>query len=301
VEKPVNRNRASAEIISLDTLEQIKKTATVAMFSDDELMEHLVLKGGNAMDLVYRVSSRGSVDLDFSIQDDLEINETTAKVERALHKTFEAAGYLAFDIRINARPNVLPENLAAFWGGYLVEFKLISTARATELKHNIEAMRREAIMLGEGARFTMDISRHEYTEGKKAHDLLGYRIYVYTPEMIVCEKIRAICQQLPEYTEVIQRKGKQRARDFLDITTLIEKFGIDIASESARHTLEQMFLVKHVPLQLIRKIAETRDFHVLGFDQVRETVKPGVELKSFDYYFDFVVLLCGRLEPIGDM
>jgi len=51
-------------------LEQIKKLAVIAMFSDDELMEQLVLKGGNALDLVHRLSTRGSLDVDFSMQSD---------------------------------------------------------------------------------------------------------------------------------------------------------------------------------------------------------------------------------------
>lgn len=42
-------NRKHDELISL---EQIKKLAVTAMFSDDELMDQLVLKGGNAMALI---------------------------------------------------------------------------------------------------------------------------------------------------------------------------------------------------------------------------------------------------------
>ena len=52
---------------------QIKKLAVIAMFSDDELMGRLVLKGGNAIDLIYRLSSRASVDVDFSIENDFDL------------------------------------------------------------------------------------------------------------------------------------------------------------------------------------------------------------------------------------
>ncbi len=44
----------------------------IAMFSDDELMEMLVLKGGNAMALFYSEYSRASIDLDFSLCGNLE-------------------------------------------------------------------------------------------------------------------------------------------------------------------------------------------------------------------------------------
>jgi hypothetical protein len=43
-----------------NALEKIKRLTVVSMFSDDELEDDLVLKGGNAMDLVHRLSSRAS-------------------------------------------------------------------------------------------------------------------------------------------------------------------------------------------------------------------------------------------------
>lgn len=46
-------------------LDRIKILAVQAMFSDDDLLEQLVLKGGNAMALVHQISARASVDLDF--------------------------------------------------------------------------------------------------------------------------------------------------------------------------------------------------------------------------------------------
>ena len=51
---------------------EVKKWAIVAMFSDDDLLERLVLKGGNLLDVVYSISSRASVDLDFSLEGEFE-------------------------------------------------------------------------------------------------------------------------------------------------------------------------------------------------------------------------------------
>ena len=51
-----------AEVLDETGLIAIKRAAVVAMFADDDLMDILVLKGGNAMDLVHKVSSRSSVD-----------------------------------------------------------------------------------------------------------------------------------------------------------------------------------------------------------------------------------------------
>lgn len=121
--------------------------------------------------------------------------------------------------------------------------------------------------------------------------------------MIVSEKLRAICQQMPEYAEIIRRNGlgNERARDFLDIEALMTGFHIDLTTERVRNMVEQVFAAKRVPLALLRKIRETRDFHIQGYNTVRATMKPGVEVKPFDDYFNFVVEACSHLEPLRDV
>lgn len=54
---------------SPDTLDlvAIRRIILTAVASDDYLVEQLVLKGGNAQELVHRIGSRASVDLDVSI------------------------------------------------------------------------------------------------------------------------------------------------------------------------------------------------------------------------------------------
>lgn len=76
-------------------LDRIKLLAIQAMFLDDELLEQLVLKGGNAMALVHRVSARASVDLDFSMQHDFgeAIDGMKERIERTLTSTFREAGF----------------------------------------------------------------------------------------------------------------------------------------------------------------------------------------------------------------
>lgn len=290
----------AAEVLGGEQLEAIKRAAIVAMFADDELMDVMVLKGGNAMDIVHRVNSRASVDLDFSMKDDLDREAVHPRLERALKSTFELQGYHVFDIKLSVRPGRMPDALAAFWGGYLIEFKLISRARADEIGHDLEQMRREAIRLGEGSKFTIDISRHEYVEHKEAHELDGYVIYVYSPTMIVCEKLRAICQQMPEYGQIIQRTslGNQRARDFIDIEALVTMFQIDLSTDHASEIVKQMFTAKRVPLSYLSQIQTTKDFHALGYDEVRAAMKPGVKVEPFDFYFDFVVSEVKKLEPV---
>lgn len=52
------------------TFEEIRRITIIALFSDDELVNQLVLKGGNALSLIHKVSLRTSLDLDFSLATD---------------------------------------------------------------------------------------------------------------------------------------------------------------------------------------------------------------------------------------
>ena len=45
----------------------------------------------------------------------------------------------------------------------------------------------------------------------------------------------------------------------------------------------------------IRRHAEQREFHRPGFDAVADTVKSGVRLRDYDFYFDYVVQLLEKL------
>ena len=47
----------------MDLLEKIKRMTIMSLMSDDILMALLVLKGGNAIDIPYDLSRRGSVDI----------------------------------------------------------------------------------------------------------------------------------------------------------------------------------------------------------------------------------------------
>lgn len=90
-----------------------------ALYSDSELVKTLVLKGGNLLDLVFKISTRSSVDVDFSIETEFEsVQALRLRMEAALPPTFKQAGYEVFDIKVEERPERLTENLRSFWGGY---------------------------------------------------------------------------------------------------------------------------------------------------------------------------------------
>lgn len=283
-----------------DRLETIKRLVVIAMFSDDALMERLVLKGGNALDIIHRISLRASVDVDFSIADDIPEGERDAfrdTVERVLKETFRPEKFEVFDVKMVEKPEGLTADMADFWGGYHLEFKLIEDEKYEKFRANLTDLRRNALQLGQGGKFLIDISKFEYTAGREPKDLDGFRIFVYSPEMIVAEKLRAICQQMKEYAPVIKRKREPtaRARDFIDIHTVIEHFGLAMTSPKNRDLIRNVFAAKKVPLELLAKIPEYQDFHERDFQAVKDTGKSGKRLKAFEFYFETVVLLAREL------
>src|SRR5262245_44596237 len=112
----------------LEWRQKVKKLVIIAMFSDDVLMERLVLKGGNALDLIHHISARASVDVDLSIDGDFTSEERLHlrdRIEKALGGTFRPEGYQVFDVKLEEQPQGLMADLEDFWGGYSIEFKLI--------------------------------------------------------------------------------------------------------------------------------------------------------------------------------
>lgn len=297
--------KKTAPDAELDWWRKVRKLVVIAMFSDDVLMDRLVLKGGNAIDLIHGVSSRASVDVDLSLDGDFD-DETRPgpeeRITRALASTFQLEGLQVFDVRFHRRPKEISEDVKDFWGGYGVEFKLIEADRYERLGQDKDILRRNALKLGVGQTFSIDISKHEFTQPKALFDLDGYSIYVYTPEMIVCEKLRAICQQMPEYGPVVNRKraGSSRARDFIDIYSLIEDRSLDMGTRVNRMLLARIFATKRVDTGLLKLIGKYREFHRASFQTVEATVNPGVLLKPFDFYFDYVLGLVERLKPLGN-
>ena len=289
--------------MDLDKLDIIKRLAIIALFSDDDLMDYFVLKGGNALDIVYNIADRASLDLDFSTDrsfSNAEIRIVEEKIRKVLTENFRANGFEAFDIQFKEVPESTKLPPPDFWGGYLIEFKVIEKSKFAELQNDHRALRVNAIEVGPGhrRRFKISISKLEYCATKELRELDDYTIYVYTPEMIVFEKLRAICQQMQEYAPNITPSA--RARDFFDIYTVMKYFKIDQLSSQSITLLKNIFEAKKVPLSLIGKIRQYREYHRPDFASVEATVKPNRKLKDFDFYFDYVVHQCERLKSLRE-
>jgi predicted nucleotidyltransferase component of viral defense system len=278
------------------SFEEIRRRILVALFSDDLLLDTLVLKGGNALALVHKVGSRASLDMDFSVQEAFsELDKIRDRIFGTLKREFETAGYIVFDEKLDVKPSRPPADQPKWWGGYRGEFKLASKATYEKFKHDLESLRRNSEVLGpsQQRKYTIDISHNEFCEGKVQREVDDYVVYVYSLEMIAAEKLRAICQQMPEYP--FNRKNKSaRARDFYDIHQIIVENDIDLAKSENLLTLAAIFEAKQVPLDLLGKIGGYKDFHALDWPSVAASISGKHE--SFDFYFDYVVELAAKLK-----
>jgi hypothetical protein len=289
--------------MAVDTLEDFKRLVIVAIFSEPNLRQSLVLKGGNLLDMVYGISSRPSKDIDLSMCGELQNpEETRCAIERSLQSTFGEHGYVVFDVTLTEEPPSPTDDMRDFWGGYRIYFKIIKKKQYDRLDNDLEPIRKRATPLraGGSTKFPIEISKYEYCDGKEERSLDGCTIYVYTPAMLVCEKLRAICQQMPEYAQVVPRTGRPRGRDFLDIHTVTEFFRIDFISSGFHDVLRSMFEVKRVPLRLLGLIAtsDVREFHRPDFISIVDTVKPDAEVQSYEFYYEYVVAKCRSLESL---
>ncbi|MBK7692352.1 MAG: nucleotidyl transferase AbiEii/AbiGii toxin family protein [Bacteroidetes bacterium] len=256
------------------------------------------MKGGNAIDLAYTRDSddisRTSYDLDYSIEggDFTENEKEIAKrIEDTLTQTYREHDFILLDYKFLNRPKSVNEDLSEFWGGYKVTFKVIGKKEFDEYNENLEKSRRSAIPLNSNHSniFELEFSKFEFVQ-KQPIDVEGFKIYVYTPEMIVFEKVRAICQQLPEYKEVIRSfSPRARARDFYDIHLIMDMYNIDPSTAENIELIRNIFEAKRVPLSFIKGIKTNKTLHEDNWQSVIDTLPPAEELNEFDYYFDFVL------------
>ena len=277
-------------------LRRIRATIVAAVASDEILEQTLVLKGGNALELVHRLGSRASVDIDFSMEDDLsDVQEFGSRLLRALIDRFDVLGYFVFDFDFAPRPST--STPGQVWGGYASEFKLITHERKLQLRSDMEQLRRQAETTGpdQSRRFKIDISKFEMCRGSMSAEVEGWKFRVYTPSMIAAEKLRAICQQMTEYSQ--RKNPAPRARDFYDIHAVVVGAGVDLTAPEELALLRSVFGAKQVPLALLQELPAYREFHRQDWPKVRNAV--GGELLDFDVYYDFTLELVRRILKPG--
>ena len=270
-------------------INEIKRCTLQAMMKDDLLMQGLVLKGGNALQLAYDITNRGSIDIDFSMENefkDKDFKRLSRVFSKYLNDEFLEIGLVAYDVKFIKKPKTgsIPE-----WRGYNLEFKLIEHEKFDKFGNDIEAIRRNAIKINEATqetKYTVDISSYEYVDKAVKKDIDGLILRVYTPEMILIEKIRALCQSMPKYKEIVTTaRPKKRARDLYDIWMICQYFkDLNIAGD----LFKNIFAAKRVPLSYLDSFEILREQNREDWEVVKQTISHDEETKDYDYYFDFV-------------
>lgn len=285
--------------------EDLALIAIGAIASDEVLSQSLVLKGGAAIQLIHRVGSRRSQDIDFSVaREHLELEQL---LEAALTEHFLREGYesLSFEFCRRGEKKGNGDEL-----GYLVELRVLRTdswekwlqGLKPEKKRPLEdpvALRSAKSRLS--SKVKIEISRCEFVDGRIYSELKdGVHVQVYTPGMIVAEKLRALCQQMPcppGHENSWRSHPTERARDFYDIHSLVMgPTAVDMGSKAVLDWVREMFAAKQVPMSMLGNLGNTRDFHATGWQSVTETIS--VKTPDFDYYFGFVVEECRKLESL---
>lgn len=283
--------------MNLDLVKKIKNLTIIALASDDELVESLVLKGGNAIDLAYHDDdiSRTSYDLDYSIIDG-DFNEEeemiSKRIEKTLKQTFLEQNLVVYDYKFYAKPKKANAQTKDFWGGYKAEFKVIEKSIWDLHPENTKKLRTTSIALNpnNSTIFEIEFSKFEFVGQKAPVELDGYKVYVYTPEMIVFEKVRAICQQLPGYKNIVPSfSPRARARDFYDIYHIMDSHGIEPGTDENIKLIENIFSAKKVPVQFISEIKNNKNIHLDNWKSVKDTVSANKNLDDFNFYFEYVV------------
>lgn len=264
-----------------------------AIFSNDTLMEALTLKGGNAMQLL-EITDRASQDLDFSIKQGIKLSEEVEgkMFKNSLERIFEENNLVVIDYKFTNKPKKSKSLLPPFWGGYAIEFKVVKTEIYNQYKDTPQRLSTmsEAID-GDKKRIEIDISLEEYTEPRIAMDLNEYTIYLYSPLMIVYEKIRALCQQLPSYP--LASTEKVRARDLYDIYIAIMKSPAqelkdEILNPENIYILEEMFKTKNVDIELLKGIEGYHDELLQDYnDRVLAQISANAEKPEFEFLFSY--------------
>ncbi|MDI5898308.1 nucleotidyl transferase AbiEii/AbiGii toxin family protein [Flavobacterium yafengii] len=277
-------------------LEKIKKLTLKALMSDEKLMYGLVLKGGNALQLVYDITERASMDIDFSIDGDFsetDFHRILGILDVLLNEQFQSESLVAFDIKFIEKPK---NSKVEIWKGYNIVFKV--THSDNFFPEDMDKTRRNSIkIIDQSTKFSVDISSFEYIVNKKKVEIDGTILYVYTPEMIVLEKIRALCQSIPEYKNIIPAASiKGRARDFYDIWNICQNYDIDFTSADNVSLFHEIFKAKRVPLEFLTLLPVYKDLQRENWNSVKDSLKE--ETKGFDFYFDYTLNIINKIKNL---
>lgn len=272
---------------------EITETVLKAIYSKEDLFKNLVLKGGQAL-RIHEITSRQSQDLDFSIKEEIRFTKEKEgrMLEETLTDTFGNKGYLVNSFNFNDKPKKRKDNLPPYWGGYSITFSIIDKEKyGDKIAENATNLNTYAEELLNGTKkIEIDISFDEYTDNKDSKIIDDTVIYLYTPLVIVYEKMRASCQQLDEYPLTSSRV---RARDLYDIYKTLTHYKFidlreDVLNSENFYILKKIFKLKQVPLYLLTKLSSKKEDLRYDYEnKVKPQIPNDEDTEDFDYLFSY--------------
>lgn len=292
-------------MINPDEFTNIKQLAIIGLFKNPYLKNRLVLVGGNCIDIAYNLSTRASLDLDFAMEEDFnedDLIEITQIIKDSYTSLFSEKGYHLFDLDLQKKPKISNDPNQQNWGGYAITFKLVYKTDYSANNNDTNKWQNKALKLGRGKKgrgpkFKIDISKNEYCETKKEKELEDVVIYIASPVMTVCYKLRALCQMMKEYPKNKREIDRPRARDFFDIYIVNTQLAdINWKETDNIEILKAIFAVKEVPLILLKELKYKKEVHRDDFESVKTTITYAAE--SYDFYFNYVISEIEKLEKL---
>lgn len=284
------------------TQKEIRNHVLKAIYLDDDLSELMVLKGGSAISL-HELTMRESFDLDFSLFElSTEDKEQLEEIfKEAIESYFAEEGFTVFSFKFKEKPKVA-DPTKPDWGGFHISFKFLPEDIYDEVvSAHKESVQLQALstafekMVGTKEAVKIELSKREYVDRFVEKDLDDIEIKIYSPEMIIFEKLRALCQQMVEYTQ--RNKKATRARDFFDIYTVNKVHLLERSTPEKKKELKELlaniFDIKEVPLELLSKLEAYREFHRDSFQAVVDVVYEDERkaLEEYDFYVDETIKL----------
>lgn len=276
---------------------QIRKLAIQSIYLNDDLSDILVLKGGNALSIL-ELTRRESYDLDFSLYEcSFTADELKTIFEDAITSYFEELDYKVINFKFKEKPKKEIAPMTFKWGGYAIEFKFLPIDKYNTISKTVQEAtikkahaQEYANMTGTNDPVLIELSRNEYCKGYSEKAFEDITLKIYSPWMIIFEKLRAICQQMEDYTQRVKKAS--RARDFFDIYTVNKAYVLERTADEDMEDLKELFKnifeIKEVDINLLEKLDDYKSFHEQSFQKVIDSVLEDERkhLQSFDFYFD---------------
>jgi predicted nucleotidyltransferase component of viral defense system len=211
----------------------------------------MVLKGGTGIRKVYFKNYRFSDDLDFTLLNEVDIDELNEQIANAAEKTQEESG-------INIINNGIKSNDNGYEATLSFQIKQRGVDR-TKIKVDITKKSNEHVILPPGFKKII----HPYS------DQLDYELKVYTLEEIMAEKIRSLFQ-------------RTRPRDLYDIWKLWNEVNWSIIDG----IIQEKFLFKKIHYDLNYLRSNEEDFENAWKSSLGNQLNP---LPAFSNVFNDVL------------